>query len=61
MENSRQIILDKFNDNEKAITDSIKELSILRDELHSLRIAYGKSNETNIPTMNLFLFVNNYE
>jgi hypothetical protein len=46
MENSRQIILDKFNENEKAITNSIKELSSLRDELHSLRIAYGKSNET---------------
>jgi hypothetical protein len=46
MENSRQIILDKFNDNEKAITDSIKELSILRDELHNLRMTYSKSNET---------------
>jgi hypothetical protein len=46
MENSRQIILDKFNENEKAITNSIEELSTLRDELHNLRMTYSKSNDT---------------
>jgi hypothetical protein len=45
MENNRQIILDKFNENETAITNSIEELSTLRDELHSLRMTYSKSTE----------------